>query len=841
MNNLIFNKDYYHLSYFERLITKIVILVVFIILIILILILWSSNSKNLNYLALFILIFIGESFFKIKNGEKIITSGILKKLQQNEIIKVNEFLPYNSFRILDKSLSYSQINDLNDPSFYLTILSLKEKIISKIFKKLEIDKDEFAKKITEKMKLSRNNASLDISMSNKTRIEIELEKIALDSFLKAVELNVKNITIEALFLAAISLKESELSDIFSFYQLGVFDFKNAIFREKLETKLGKKALKRKGEISVAKKEIRVNRSWTSRPTPELDKISEDLTELAKKKEIGFLVGHFEEYQALINILARASRNNVILVGEEDIGKNTIIEHLALQILNDQVPEKLFDKRLVRIDLTRLFSNNKNSYDLQQNIKEIISEIELAGNIILYFPDIHNLETSVIEGFNIFNGFIELFEGDFCPVIGTTTLKLYRQIIETNQKFVELFEKVEAKELTFQETIELLIYESYFLENSYKITITYPALKKIVELSERYLHNKPLSRVSLDLLEEAVFEASQKKLRILNTEEIINLVFRKTKIPIGKIEIKEREILLNLEDKIHQRLIDQEQAVIAVSNALRQYRAGLAEEKGPIASFLFVGPTGVGKTELSKALAEIYFSSENNMIRFDMGQYQTIDSIVNFLGSPDGQIAGELTEKIKSKPFSLVLFDEFEKANPKILDIFLPLLDEGYVTDNLGQRIDFSNTIIICTSNAHSEFIKQQIEQNRNISDFEEELKRKLTDYFKVELLNRFSMVIAFKELTKIEISQIADLKLKKLKNQIFQTQKINLEYSKEVSSFLAELGYNPIFGARPLDGIISSQIKDFLSKEILRGNIKEGDRVKISIVNSQISFEKIDN
>jgi len=230
-----------------------------------------------------------------------------------------------------------------------------------------------------------------------------------------------------------------------------------------------------------------------------------------------------------------------------------------------------------------------------------------------------------------------------------------------------------------------------------------------------------------------------------------------------------------------------------------------------------------------------------MIRFDMGQYQTIDSIVNFLGSPDGQIAGELTEKIKSKPFSLVLFDEFEKANPKILDIFLPLLDEGYVTDNLGQRIDFSNTIIICTSNAHSEFIKQQIEQNRNISDFEEELKRKLTDYFKVELLNRFSMVIAFKELTKIEISQIADLKLKKLKNQIFQTQKINLEYSKEVSSFLAELGYNPIFGARPLDGIISSQIKDFLSKEILRGNIKEGDRVKISIVNSQISFEKIDN
>jgi len=585
----------------------------------------------------------------------------------------------------------------------------------------------------------------------------------------------------------------------------------------------------------------VNRSWTSRPTPELDKISEDLTELAKRKEIGFLVGHFEEYQALINILARVNRNNAILVGEEDIGKNTIVEHLALQILNDQVPEKLFDKRLVKIDLTQLFSNNKNSYDLQQNIKEIISEIELARNIILYFPDIHNLETSVIEGFNIFNGFLELFEGDFCPVIGASTLKLYRQIIETNQKFVDLFEKVEVSELTPQETIELLIYESYFLENNYKLTITYPALKKIVELAERYLHNKPLSRVSLDLLEEAVFEASQKKLKVLTTEEVIDLVFRKTKIPIGKIDIKEKETLLNLEEKIHQRLIDQEQAVKAVANALRQYRAGLTEEKGPIASFLFVGPTGVGKTELSKALAEIYFSSENNLIRFDMGQYQTLDSIVNFLGSADGQIAGELTEKIKNKPFSLVLFDEFEKANPKILDIFLPLLDEGYVTDNLGQRIDFSNTIIICTSNAHSEFIKQQIEQGRNISDFEEELKRKLTDYFKVELLNRFSTVIAFKELTKEEISQIADLKLRKLKEQISKTQKIDLDYSKEVSNFLAELGYNPIFGARPLDGIISNYLKDFLSKEILKGNIKQGDKLKISIINSQINFEKINN
>ena len=841
MNNLIFDKNYYHLSYFERLITKIIILVIFIFLIILTLILLSSNLKNFDYLAILILIFIGESFLKIENGEKIITSETLKKLQQNETIKVNNFLPYNSFRILDKSLNYSQINSLNDPSFYLIHLSLRDKTISKVFKKLEINREEFAKKITDKLELSKNNKPLDISISSTTKTEIGLEKIVLDAFLKALELNTKNISVEALFLATISLKESELTDVFNFYQLNVSDFKNAILRERLETKLGKKSLKRRGEISVAKKEIRVNRSWTSRPTPELNKISEDLTDLAKRKEIGFLVGHFEEYQALINVLARASRNNVILVGEEEIGKNTIIEHLALQILNDQVPEKLFDKRLVKIDLTQLFSNNKNSYDLQQNIKEIISEIELAGNIILYFPDIHNLETQVVEGFNAFNGFIELFEGNFCPVIGTTTLKLYRQIIETNQKFVELFEKVEAQELTSQETLELLMYESYFLEDSYKLTITYPALKKIVELSERYLHNKPLSRVSLDLLEEAVFEANQKKLKVLNTQEIIDLVFRKTKIPIGKIEIKEKEILLNLEEKIHQRLIDQEQAVKAVSNALRQYRAGLAEEKGPIASFLFVGPTGVGKTELSKALAEIYFSSENNMIRFDMGQYQTLDSIVNFLGSPDGKIAGELTEKIKSRPFSLVLFDEFEKANPKILDIFLPLLDEGYVTDNLGQRIDFTNTIIICTSNAHSEFIKQQIEQGRNTSDFEEELKSKLTDYFKVELLNRFSMVIAFKELAKIEIFQITDLKLKKLKDQISKTQKIDLEYSAEVISFLAELGYNPIFGARPLDGVISSQIKDFLSKEILKGNLKGGDKVKILVADSKINFEKINS
>ena len=323
--------------------------------------------------------------------------------------------------------------------------------------------------------------------------------------------------------------------------------------------------------------------------------------------------------------------------------------------------------------------------------------------------------------------------------------------------------------------------------------------------------------------------------MLQADDVIAVVERKINIPIQRAGKKETEKLLNLENIIHQSLIDQEQAVSNVSRALREYRSGLSRKGGPIASFLFVGPTGVGKTELSKILAKIQFGSENLMVRFDMSEYQTKESIMRFIGTPDGKISGSLTDAIMQKPFSLVLLDEFEKAYPDILNLFLQVFDDGRLTDSLGRTVDFSNTIIIATSNAHSNFIKDRIEAGDKIEKISEELKKKLTEYFKPELLNRFSQIMVFKNLSQEDIAAVAKLQLKSLAKDL-EEQGIDFLCDEEATRKIAELGYDPVFGARPLRGVISEKIRSVLAEKILRGEIVKGDSVKIGVKNKEIDF-----
>jgi ATP-dependent Clp protease ATP-binding subunit ClpC len=317
--------------------------------------------------------------------------------------------------------------------------------------------------------------------------------------------------------------------------------------------------------------------------------------------------------------------------------------------------------------------------------------------------------------------------------------------------------------------------------------------------------------------------------VVKDSDIVELVSQKTKIPVAAAVGEEAESLLALEDKIHRRLIDQEEAVKAVASAIRQYRAGMSRAKGPIASFLFIGPTGVGKTELAKSLAEIYFGSEEAMVRFDMSEYQAKSSIFRFIGSPETEGGGTLTEAVKNNPYSLVLLDEFEKAHPDVLNLFLAVFDDGRLTDNLGNVVDFTNAIIIATSNAHSDLIKSELEKGKSVAEVSDLIKKRLTEYFRPELLNRFDDIIAFKDLSKDDIRKIAALQLKSIVKQAAQTRGINLSFGDDVPQKLAELGWDPVFGARPLRGVIREKIRDAIADKILRGELARGSEVRIGV------------
>jgi len=376
-----------------------------------------------------------------------------------------------------------------------------------------------------------------------------------------------------------------------------------------------------------------------------------------------------------------------------------------------------------------------------------------------------------------------------------------------------------------------------LKRKTKITISFKAIKRAVLLAQRFLTSIPLPSSAESLLTEALEGVRRKGKKIVCEQDVVDLVSSKTQVPLEVSSEQEREKLLNLEKLIHESLINQEEAVSLVSAALRQYRAGLISSKKPISSFLFVGPTGVGKTELAKVLAKIYFGSEETMIRFDMAEYQDRKSIYRFIGDPEGTMSGALTEAVKNNPFSLILLDEFEKAHPDVLNIFLAVFDEGRLTDNLGQVIDFTNTIIIATSNALSDFIKNEIEKGIHSQELSQTLKKKLTNFFKPELLNRFNEVIVFRPLTLENLKEIVKLKLNELSFALLKNKKIELSFDNSVIERLSQLGYNPIFGARPLDSVIRRYIKDNLASSILKKKVGIGAKVHFTLEKNEFKAE----
>ena len=580
----------------------------------------------------------------------------------------------------------------------------------------------------------------------------------------------------------------------------------------------------------------MNRAWTARPTPTLDKFSTDLTDLARSEAVGFLIGHEKEYEELLQVIARPGKPNAILVGEAGAGKSTIIDHLAFSIIKDEVPEELFDKRLVSLEIGNLLGNATPEV-LTARLNDITEEILLAGNIVLFVPNMHDLFRTSKETVNAIDIILPIVKSAAIPVIGETYPREFKTYIEPRSDFLEQFEVVRVDEISEEEAVKFLIYQSLLLERQYRVFVPFSVIKESVYLAKRYFHAKLLPGSAVDLLKQTLAEAVENKKKSISVQDVDMVAENLSRIPIQRVTADEALKLLGLEDVIHKKLIDQDAAVSAVARALREYRSGLSRKGGPIAAFLFVGPTGVGKTELSKILAEVQFGSKTAMQRFDMSEYQDKTSIFRLIGTPDGSKTGTLTDAVSDNPYTLVLLDEFEKAHPDVLNLFLQVFDDGRLTDSLGKTVDFQNTIIIATSNANSDFIKSEIEKGKRVEDIAGELKQKLSDFFRPELLNRFSDIVVFRDLKEDEIKKIAGLSVNELKEALGEDKGIDIVYDDAVLGELGRRGYDPVFGARPLRKVISDDIKSVLANKILDGSLGNGDTVTITFQNGAFDFQ----
>lgn len=670
----------------------------------------------------------------------------------------------------------------------------------------------------------------------------DAERLALSAFAEAV--SAKHVFVEAvdLFSGLARIGDVPVDRLFNIFSIEAGDLERAFIfsREARARGLGRIPEMLGGFIPETHHRVRhrvMNRAWTSLPTPTLDACSVDFTDLAREERIGFLIGHEEEYSRLVETLSRPVNPNALLIGDAGIGKEAIVQHLAFQLSKDDVPKTLFDKRLVALEIQSLVAGAPPEV-LTGRLKSVIDEINMAGNIVLYIPDIHNLvKTSGQAYLSAADALMPVIMNNAFPVVGATYPKEFKQSIELRSDFIGAFEQIHVNEISPADAEKILTYESLIIEKQSRVEVSFGAIKQAVGLAKKYIHGKFLPASAEELLKSAVVEAERTGEKQIGPELVTAVVESKTHIPIREAGGAEADNLLHLEEIIHRRFIDQEEAVKAIATALREYRSGLSRRGGPIASFLFVGPTGVGKTELAKILADLQFGSEKMMTRFDMTEYQDKPSLIRFIGSPDGSTRGALTDAVIEKPYGLILLDEFEKAHPDILNLFLQVFDDGRLTDGLGRTADFTNTILIATSNAHSDIINDALGKGESMADIAEYLKARLVDVFKPELINRFSKLVVFKNLGSAELAKIVELNLKEFSSTL-SDQGIAMEFDQSVISALVKLGYDPAFGARPLRRAIEEYLRAPLAEEILAKKITKGMKVRAMYVDGTFRFQR---
>lgn len=606
--------------------------------------------------------------------------------------------------------------------------------------------------------------------------------------------------------------------------------------------------------------------------PKLEEFSSNLNQLAKEEKLDPVVGRDSEIERVMQILVRRTKNNPVLVGAPGVGKTAIAEGLAQKIVRGDVPEILQDKQVVSLDMGLLVAGTRFRGEFEERIEAIVKEVREAGNIILAIDEIHTLVGAGgiqggVDAANILKP--ALARGEL-QCLGATTLDEYRQYIEQDAALERRFQKVMVGEPSVAETIEILngLRPSY--EDFHKVTITDAAIAAAAKLSERYISDRFLPDKAIDLIDEAGsrvhLRASQNsqspvneaidplegdlwnaaeavQVPVVDEEEIAQIVASWTGIPVNKMTKPEAEMLLHLEAHLHERIVGQNEAVTAVSRAIRRSRVGMKDPNRPIASFIFSGPTGVGKTELAKALANYMFGSEEAMIRLDMSEFMEPHTVSKLIGSPPGYVGydegGQLTEAVRRKPYTVILFDEIEKAHPDVFNIMLQLLDDGRLTDAQGRSVDFKNTLVIMTSNIGSKVIEkgggglgfdfaedsESASYNRIRSLVNDELKA----YFRPEFLNRLDEIIVFRQLQKAEVAQIATILLQEISERLSEQRQITIAVSESFQDKIVAEGFDPSYGARPLRRAIMRLLEDSLAEAILSGQIKDGDRAWVDV------------
>ena len=663
--------------------------------------------------------------------------------------------------------------------------------------------------------------------------------------------------------------------------------------------------------SIVKQELKRRSASVPGSTQTLEQYSRDLTALAKEGALDPVVGRDEEIKRVIEILSRRTKNNPCLIGEPGVGKTAVVEGLALRIVNGQVPYTVMNKRLLTLDLSGMVAGSKYRGEFEERIKKVIREVTEAGNVILFLDEMHTLigaggAEGAIDASNILKP--SLARGEI-QLIGATTISEYHKYVEKDAALERRFQQVHVNEPTIEQAYTILKGIAHKYEEHHDVTITDEALRACVELSERYINDRNLPDKAIDLMDEASASVrlkvpvsnkknldKEKEYDMLNLElenalsehdiekakeitlklnklkkqidsinkkskieakkstvtvtenDIANVVSLWTKVPVKKLTEKESDRLLRLEKILHERVIGQDEAVEAVSKAIRRGRVGLQDPNRPIGSFLFLGPTGVGKTELSKALAEAVFGTEQALIRVDMSEYMEGHSVSKMIGSPPGYVGheegGQLSEQIRKNPYSVVLFDEIEKAHPDVFNVLLQVLDDGHITDSKGRKVSFKNTILIMTSNAGAQKIIapknlgfiQDTSKSADYDKMKSQVLDEVKNSFKPEFINRIDAMIVFKTLEKAQMLEITTLLCKNIAKRCKDRMGINISFTPALKNHIVDKYADYKMGARPLKRALQNVVEDALAEEILAGKIKNNDTVKVGYKNNTVDF-----
>ena len=779
----------------------------------------------------------------------------------------------------------------------LGLMSVTDCVASKILESHSVNKDIIIRKINEFVTEQKN-------VYGKIKYTPKAEEIIAEAKFEAERLGEKNIGTEHLLIAILNNSTSIGAKILNSMDISAQKIIEEIY---YILGIGESSSDAKGMNSKS------NESEEKEgETPNLDKFSRDFTKAAYESKFDPIFGREYEMERIIQILSRRTKNNPCLVGEPGVGKTAIVEGLAQKIIIGDVPNTIKNKRLVSLDISSMVAGSKYRGEFEERIKKVISEVRKKSNIILFIDEIHTIigaggAEGAIDAANILKPYLARGE---LQIIGATTMEEYRKYIEKDPALERRFSPVDVSEPTTDEAIVMVRGLKPKYEEHYKINITDRAVVSAVMLSDRYVSDRSLPDKAIDLIDEASSKVKLKtftppveikelekelnlmgeqkiiairdedfvkaaeikerekevreklnnknkdwenEINLLKTtvteEDIADVISGWTGIPLKTIQQSESERLVNMENILHKRVVGQEEAVTAVSKAVRRGRVGLKDPNRPIGSFLFLGPTGVGKTELSKALSEILFGDDDALIRIDMSEYMEKHSVSKMIGSPPGYVGyeegGQLSEKVRRKPYSVILFDEIEKASSDVFNILLQVLDDGHITDAKGRKVDFKNTVIIMTSNAGAKNIvspkklgfKTVESEEKDYQDMKKNVMDEVKNIFKPEFLNRIDDIIVFHTLTKENINDIVRILTRSLIKRSKDSMGINIIFNDDAIDFISNEGYDSAYGARPLKRAIQKNVEDKLAEEYLKGNINYGDTINVCVKDNNIVFD----